>query len=82
MTKIKEKIIYFESRLDDVERELHSLPHRIHELEDRRKKLLNTITELHDKEKETINQLNDLGFKKEVISEGITAFTLDSKTFR
>jgi chromosome segregation ATPase len=51
-TKTEEKIIYLESRLDDVERELHSLPHKIHELEDRRKKLLNTITELHDKEKE------------------------------
>jgi hypothetical protein len=28
------------------------------------------------------NKLDDLGFKKEVISEGITCFTLDSKTFR
>jgi len=45
------KIIYLESRLDDVERELH-LPHKIHELEERRKNLLNTITELYDKQKE------------------------------
>ena len=28
------------------------------------------------------NKLDDLGFKKEVISEGITCFTLDSKSFR
>ena len=51
-TKQWTKIIYLESRLDDVERELHSLPHKIHELEHRRKQLLNTITELYDKEKE------------------------------
>ena len=51
-TKTKVKIIYLESRLDDVERELHSLPHKIHELEERRKNLLNTITELYDKQKE------------------------------
>ena len=31
---------------------------------------------------EETNKLNDLGFKKEVMSDGITAFTLDSKTFR
>ena len=30
----------------------------------------------------TKNKVDDLGFKKEVISEGLTAFTLDSKTFR
>jgi predicted transcriptional regulator len=51
-TKTKVKIIYLESRLDDVERELHSLPHKIHELEERRKNLLNKITELYDKQKE------------------------------
>ena len=28
------------------------------------------------------NKVESLGFKKEVISEGITAFTLDSKSFR
>ena len=51
-TKTKVKIIYLESRLDDVERELHSLPHKIHEIEHIIKQLLNTITELYDKEKE------------------------------
>ena len=40
------------------------------------------IAEAESENNEAINQLNDLGFKKEVISEGITAFTLDSKTFR
>ena len=57
-TKTKVKIIYLESRLDDVERELHSLPHKIHELEHRRKQLLNTITELHDKEKEEAKEVD------------------------
>jgi len=28
------------------------------------------------------NKVESLGFKKEVISEGITCFTLDSKSFR
>ena len=28
------------------------------------------------------NKVESFGFKKEVISEGITAFTLDSKTFK
>ena len=51
-TKTAIKIIYLESRLDDVERELHSLPHRIHELEESRKRLINTIAELQQKEKE------------------------------
>jgi hypothetical protein len=37
--------------------------------------------EYEEIEEET-NKLNDLGFKKEVMSDGITAFTLDSKTFR
>ena len=58
-TKTKVKIIYLESRLDDVERELHSLPHKIHELEHRRKQLLNTITELYDKEKEEAKENMD-----------------------
>ena len=31
---------------------------------------------------EVVNELDNLGFKKEVISEGITCFTLDSKNFR
>ena len=57
-TKTKVKIIYLESRLDDVERELHSLPHKIHELEHRRKQLLNTITELYDKEKEEAKEVD------------------------
>jgi len=52
MTTTQVKIIYLESRLDDVERELHSFPHKIHELEERRKHLLNKITELYDKQKE------------------------------
>ena len=47
-TKTEEKIIYLESRLDDVERELHSLTHRQHELESRRKNLLEKINELHE----------------------------------
>jgi hypothetical protein len=41
-----------------------------------------SIAENESENNETINQLNDLGFKKEVISEGITCFTLDSKSFR
>jgi hypothetical protein len=52
MATTQVKIIYLESRLDDVERELHSFPHKIHELEERRKHLLNKITELYDKQKE------------------------------
>ena len=48
-TKTKVKIIYLESRLDDVERELHH----------RRKQLLNTITELYDKEKEEVKKNMD-----------------------
>jgi cell division protein FtsL len=59
MATTQVKIIYLESRLDDVERELHSLPHKIHELEYRRKKLLEKITELHDKEKEEAKENMD-----------------------
>jgi predicted transcriptional regulator len=47
-TKTETKIIYLESRLDDVERELHSLTHKQHELESRRKTLLEKINELHE----------------------------------
>jgi len=47
-TKTETKIIYLESRLDDVERELHSLTHKQHELESRRKNLLEKINELHE----------------------------------
>jgi hypothetical protein len=35
-----------------------------------------------DREEKRKNRLNKLGFKKETISEGITCFTLDSKSFR
>ena len=38
-----------------------------------------TEAEINEKKE---NKVESLGFKKEVISEGITAFTLDSKTFR
>ena len=34
-----------------------------------------------DREEKRKNRLTNLGFKKEVISEGITCFTLDSKSF-
>ena len=70
------KMLFLEERLNEVEKELHSLPHGITELEGRRKSLLKRMEELDS------TDLKDLGFKKEVISEGITAFTLDSKTFR
>ena len=72
----EEKVLFLEERLNEVEKELHSLPHRIDELENRRKNLLRKIEEL-----DSID-LKDLGFKKEVISEGMTCFTLDSKSFR
>ena len=38
-----------------------------------------TETEINKKKE---NKVESLGFKKEVISEGITCFTLDSKSFR
>jgi|688.fasta_scaffold481943_1 hypothetical protein len=46
--------------------------------------LQNTIdSELRENQRQKEkNKLKDLGFKKEVISEGITCFTLDSKSFR
>ena len=50
-TKTEEKIIYLESRLDDVERELHSLTHKQHELESRRKNLLEKINKLDEKDR-------------------------------
>ena len=46
--KTEVKIIYLESRLDDVERELHSLTHKQHELESRRKTLLEKINKLDE----------------------------------
>ena len=52
MATTQVKIIYLQTRLDDVERELYSLTHKIPELEERRKHLLNKITELYDKQKE------------------------------
>ena len=75
------KMLFLEERLNEIEKELHSLPHRITELETRRRKTLKRMEEL-DSSSEVVNELDNLGFKKEVISEGITAFTLDSKTFR
>jgi len=69
-------------RLDEVDNELNNLNHKRYELEQRQKYLLNKINEIDLKSSEVVNELDNLGFKKEVISEGITAFTLDSKTFR
>jgi hypothetical protein len=69
-------MLFFEKRLNEVEKELHSLPHKMNELENTRKKSFKKEYEIKT------NNLNDLGFKKEVISEGITCFTLDSKSFR
>jgi len=75
------KMLFLEERLNEIEKELHSLPHKIYDLEYRKKSILKRMEEL-DSSSEVVNELDDLGFKKEVISEGITAFTLDSKTFR
>ena len=69
-------------RLDEVDNELTNLNHKRYELEQRQKYLLNKINEIDLRSSEVVNKLDDFGFKKEVISEGITAFTLDSKTFR
>ena len=52
MATTQVKIIYLESRLDDVERELHSLTHKQHELESRRKTLLEKINKLYDEDEE------------------------------
>jgi hypothetical protein len=75
------KMLFLEERLNEIEKELHSLPHRITELETRKRKTLKRMEEL-DSSSEVVNELDNLGFKKEVISEGITCFTLDSKSFR
>ncbi len=48
MATIEEKIIYLESRLDDVERELHILTHKKYELEAKRKTLLEKINKLDE----------------------------------
>ena len=47
MRPIEEKLIYLESRLDNVENELHMLTHKKFELEERRKNLLERINKLH-----------------------------------
>jgi chromosome segregation ATPase len=47
------KIIYLESRLDDVERELNFITHKKYELEERKKTLLEKINKL-DEERETV----------------------------
>jgi predicted transcriptional regulator len=49
---IDKEIIYLESRVDDVERELHFLTHRQNELESRRKTLLEKINKLYDEDEE------------------------------
>ena len=41
-----------------------------------------TALSIAENESENNEKIKSFGFKKEVISEGITAFTLDSKTFR
>ena len=42
------KMLFLEERLDEVEKELHSLPHKIYELEHRRKSILKRMEELTD----------------------------------
>ena len=42
------KMLFLEERLDEVEKELHSLPHKIYDLEHRRKSILKRIEELTD----------------------------------
>ena len=49
-TKQWTKIIYLESRLDDVERELHTVNGRKSFLEGRRKTLLENINKLDEKD--------------------------------
>ena len=41
-----------------------------------------TALSIAEAESDNNEKIKNLGFKKEVISEGITCFTLDSKTFR
>ena len=54
MTKIKEKIIYLEGRLDDVERELSIITSKKYELEQRRKTLLEKINKLDEQRMDAI----------------------------
>ena len=42
------KMLFLEERLDEVEKELHSLPHKIYDLEHRRKSILKRMEELTD----------------------------------
>lgn len=56
MATTKEKIIYLESRLDDVERELNIINHRKAYLEERRKTLLESINKLDEKREDTVHQ--------------------------
>jgi chromosome segregation ATPase len=41
-------MLFLEERLDEVEKELHSLPHKIYDLEHRRKSILKRMEELTD----------------------------------
>jgi hypothetical protein len=41
-----------------------------------------TALSIAENESENNEKIKSFGFKKEVISEGITCFTLDSKSFR
>jgi predicted nuclease with TOPRIM domain len=42
------KMLFLEERLNEVEKELHSLPHKIYDLEHRRKSILKRMEELTD----------------------------------
>lgn len=52
----EEKIIYLESRLDDVERELGIINGRKSFLEERRKTLLEKINKLDEEREDTVHQ--------------------------
>ena len=52
----EEKIIYLESRLDDVERELNIINSRKIYLEEKRKTLLESINKLDEKREDTVHQ--------------------------
>ena len=56
MRPIEEKLIYLQSRLDDVENELNMLTHKKHELEERRKTLLEKINKLDEGREDTVHQ--------------------------
>jgi len=56
MRPIEEKLIYLESRLDDVENELNMLTHKKYELEERRKTLLEKINKLNERREDTVHQ--------------------------